>query len=786
MTKPGTFPSEQSVESRKAWSDDAPPALIQCVPESTDSATSVLCDNDSSRICYQAKSASVIDHPHKVPHLEATTHKTMLQTAMSSQQKLLPQDNEQNMRKVPIPRLNRKNGTPVSNYIIIPQNSNSKYKPIQPKPFNTSPKKYSNDNQIKLADILKDDKSYPMKRRAMSGPGGVSSHSKEKKNINSCSQDSALSFMLNSPTEHMEPYELSELMNSNSQDHEEELAQYFNKDGSDLRQGLHVLSEASRVLEKQLGTEQSQEKSELDINSNNSLFQKRRVSFQNSSENPIVPQSPNTRRRAFNFQPICSPGTPDIAVSPLTAGNVQCSSPSITSGIRSRNSSGQSYFTARTTPYSSMSETSNTPFMSPLGTPVSFNRSRHSSTQGPRPPLIHSAGKGGIFKRYRNFSGGAANNNIANSSNLVMPLESDPMFASPDPNIKVRSRHSSSGSKSRSPISNPLSPNGQLSDNNTSMLQALLKDGKNSTLDTRRRHTSAFTDGNAYLQQAENECQGMDQSSPMIGGNRCHSVPLFQMLQTAHPQATNTQSHPVTPLYNHQSFNFPVKEEINSPYQTPSQSLHSTPNPSVHATPIHTPVPSALTEEPNFIEFNNVPDTSSDLGFPLDSGNADQPGATSLQRTMSSPSTTVTQLPGYEGGPNVTLYSHSHPNTPLPIPVAETPMTINVDPLCMDGKSVVKSNYSASYPSTPVNVTLNSEKFLHSGSREPTLNSVNFKPLNPESFTRRSIETIPEQSPPASGMELDETYEDLRHCDTDFNTFVQALDTGDDQHDLLS
>lgn len=134
---------------------------------------------------------------------------------------------------------------------------------------------------------------------------------------------------------------------------------------------------------------------------------------------PSVPPSPNTRRRAFNFQPISPRNTPISEVvnpsgtpgsySPIPSQlprsmasiGVGPSQPPSAAGspfvsprstpvplARSRHSSGQStYSTSRHTPFqnfdSGVSSISTSPFISPQPTPVPVSRLRHNSSHGP-------------------------------------------------------------------------------------------------------------------------------------------------------------------------------------------------------------------------------------------------------------------------------------------------------------------------------------------------------------------------------------------------------------------
>lgn len=213
---------------------------------------------------------------------------------------------------------------------------------------------------------------------------------------------------------------------------------------------------------------------------------------------PSVPQSPNTRRRAFNFMPI-SPrhtpipdgiavnGTPSVS-SPhmrmMMSTGVGPSQPPSNSGspfvsprstpvplCRSRHSSGQStYSTSCHTPFqnfdSGVSSVSSSPFISPQPTPVPVSRLRHNSSHASNktvtfssvnsPQVIHPHSAPSNL-RTRHSSGPGAPHHLVTSphssslSPLVAEQPSAQSFVFPS-NNELRSRHNS-GSNATTPLS---------------------------------------------------------------------------------------------------------------------------------------------------------------------------------------------------------------------------------------------------------------------------------------------------------------------------------------------
>lgn len=157
------------------------------------------------------------------------------------------------------------------------------------------------------------------------------------------------------------------------------------------------------------------------------LSTRRRVSFivqeqpqqvvHNSGSGPTSGPSPGTRKRHFSFQPI-SPRQASLPQSPLASPFISPRSTPVHM-IRSRHSSGSALplhmlpqgggattkgpfgssgsDISRAATFGSASECS-TPFISPHGTPIPFNRSRHNSAQG---RLCRSRHSSGVAAPYR-------------------------------------------------------------------------------------------------------------------------------------------------------------------------------------------------------------------------------------------------------------------------------------------------------------------------------------------------------------------------------------------------
>lgn len=240
---------------------------------------------------------------------------------------------------------------------------------------------------------------------------------------------------------------------------------------------------------------------------------------------PSVPQSPNTRRRAFNFMPISPRHTPipdnlntsntsnisspvpnqyprnmmskavGTSQPPSNAGSPFVSPRSTpVSMCRSRHSSGQStYSTSRHTPFqnfdSGVSSVSSSPFISPQPTPVPVSRLRHNSSHSNKtvtfcsinsPQIIHTQPNvnslGQLRSRHSSGPGGPhlPPNICTARSAPLSPLVTDQCppsnFIFPSGN-EVRSRHNS-GSNTTTPLS-PVSEQASSSSSCTSNLPDL-------------------------------------------------------------------------------------------------------------------------------------------------------------------------------------------------------------------------------------------------------------------------------------------------------------------------
>jgi len=241
------------------------------------------------------------------------------------------------------------------------------------------------------------------------------------------------------------------------------------------------------------------------LNLNTNLQTRRRVSF-----NPLIvsdpaaivtqtstpggtcpiPPSPGSRRRHFSFQPISPrqslpqspPASPFISPrsTPVHMLRSRHSSGSalplhllpgnVNSGGRQQHPSGSGSDISRAATFGSASESS-TPFISPQGTPIPFNRSRHNSAQGRLCRSRHSSGvpiAGGGYRYQTMPYSPMALNNLNNpfspqpSTPICQPDMTEPPFQNNlnqfvSPPEDPRSRHSSAGSDT-APRSAPLSP----------------------------------------------------------------------------------------------------------------------------------------------------------------------------------------------------------------------------------------------------------------------------------------------------------------------------------------
>ncbi|KAF8763364.1 DNA-binding protein Rfx5 like protein [Argiope bruennichi] len=295
---------------------------------------------------------------------------------------------------------------------------------------------------------------------------------------------------------------------------------------------LNSTKHESQKGEINLNTGLSDLKQSLDTNNLSSAFEYVSHQVLNSSSGrvntytqvPSVPQSPNTRRRAFNFMPISPRHTPvpdtlnnnapnisspvpnqyprnmmSIAVGPSQPPS-NAGSPFISprstpvSMCRSRHSSGQStYSTSRHTPFqnfdSGVSSVSSSPFISPQPTPVPVSRLRHNSSHSSNktvtfcsvnnPQIMHSQSMnnmGQLRSRHSSGPGGPyqTGNLCLSRSAPLSPLvnEQCPPSNFVFPSVsEVRSRHNS-GSNATTPLS-PVSEQASSSSSCTSNLPDL-------------------------------------------------------------------------------------------------------------------------------------------------------------------------------------------------------------------------------------------------------------------------------------------------------------------------
>lgn len=244
------------------------------------------------------------------------------------------------------------------------------------------------------------------------------------------------------------------------------------------------------------------------LNLNTNLSSRRRVSFNPlivsdpaaitattappaSSGTCPVPPSPGTRRRHFSFQPISPrqslPQSPPASpfISPRsTPVHMLRSRHSSGSALplhllpgggangqqgRQQHPSGSGSDISRAATFGSASESS-TPFISPQGTPIPFNRSRHNSAQGRLCRSRHSSGLP-VYARYQQPAMPYSPMALNNLNNPFSPQPSTPAHQADEPTYQSspqfvtppedpRSRHSSAGSEpgTAAPRSAPLSP----------------------------------------------------------------------------------------------------------------------------------------------------------------------------------------------------------------------------------------------------------------------------------------------------------------------------------------
>ena len=269
---------------------------------------------------------------------------------------------------------------------------------------------------------------------------------------------------------------------SSSDNQEEELVQYFpqavqdtdreklselrqllaknlispgnNSSGAFKRTNLTSLPLRETKLETVISSTAVVENPDQATNTNISqLSGRRRVSFHPLivSEDPVescvapvsqagscpIPPSPGTRRRHFSFQPI-SPRQPTSAQSPPASPFISPRSTPVhmlrsrhssgsalplhllpgNSGGRQQHPSGSGSDISRAATFGSASESS-TPFISPQGTPIPFNRSRHNSAQGRLCRSRHSSGVPLERQYSRQYSG----SNIQTYTGTEAPLD---------------------------------------------------------------------------------------------------------------------------------------------------------------------------------------------------------------------------------------------------------------------------------------------------------------------------------------------------------------------------
>lgn len=309
---------------------------------------------------------------------------------------------------------------------------------------------------------------------------------------------------------------------------------------------------------------------------------------------PSVPQSPNTRRRAFNFMPISPRHTPvpdGISMNNVSSPHLRMmmstgvgpSQPPSNSGspfvsprstpvplTRSRHSSGQStYSTSCHTPFqnfdSGVSSVSTSPFISPQPTPVPVSRLRHHSSHGSKTVTFYSISSPQVINTYSlsntmrtRHSSGPGPPRSSSLSPLVTEQSSTPSFVFPS-NNEMRSRHNS-GSNATTPLS-PVSEQASSSSSCASNIQDLsgvndvsqsfLNDGAGDLLisanptslkQVRHRHASSsfiygkpslYSQKDIFSHEIQKLLKNCDGTPDLLLSNRSQSVPLHQMLQTA-------------------------------------------------------------------------------------------------------------------------------------------------------------------------------------------------------------------------------------------------------------
>ena len=322
----------------------------------------------------------------------------------------------------------------------------------------------------------------------------------------------------------------------------------------------------------------------------------------------IAGQSPGTRKRHFSFQPI-SPRQASLPQSPSASPFISPRSTPVPM-MRSRHSSGSalplhllpsggsvvlgpggqkfnssSSDISRAATFGSASESS-TPFISPHGTPIPFNRSRHNSAQGRLCRSRHSSGVA-PYRYNMTFSPMALNNlNNPYSPQPATPVGTtcpDEVFVTTyvtgdtmgngvigqaipggqtmvlNPNDDPRSRHSSAGSCDMNNVrSAPMSPHCGVKDvmmdpnsvaNNGVLGQRLSGDEFGQPELKRQRHASAGamnyqgTDPNEWLTAKPIPVTLDQQQAPP----NLRSQPLSQIISTSARAASTAVSQQSVP-----------------------------------------------------------------------------------------------------------------------------------------------------------------------------------------------------------------------------------------------
>ncbi|RWS31163.1 uncharacterized protein B4U80_10324 [Leptotrombidium deliense] len=263
---------------------------------------------------------------------------------------------------------------------------------------------------------------------------------------------------------------------------------------------------------------------------------------------PSVPPSPNTRRRAFSFQPISPRNTPTIPENSSVSSSAYGSISSTSSGLsppqyhnnqhsiavgpsqspsaanspfvsprstpiplsRSRHNSGQStYSTSRQTPFqnfdSGVSSVSNSPFISPQSTPVPISRVRVGSNgmqmRSTTLRARHSSGPGNPYTSvHHNFASAVASRSsslspmVCSDTDVVKNgqlIGNQVVVIKTEPNVFSHGYSSGNNGIPISPLSNPMSPNAASVDNHSLCGELFLKESLSAIPSERQRHLSS-------------------------------------------------------------------------------------------------------------------------------------------------------------------------------------------------------------------------------------------------------------------------------------------------------